>query len=646
LNTGIVTYCQYGVCRNYTAPASLDYVYYGAIATVMTNATYNVSQLAKITVTLKDKFQQHPVSLIKTNVTIFQPGGNEEYNWTNLTTDPNGQIVLYYQLAYNQANGTYLVNVTTDAIADFFSGTTAANQTNFSVNPIWGFSLSASNITTYVQVDNIAYQPVIVTNLGNQNESITAYSDLSWVYVSPSPINLSVGQNQTVNIVVNSTGITPGMDYNALVTFNDPQDGLHRIYLQIIRVTGPPTPNLVVEPASADISVNVNATTTLNISINNTGNAAGTNFLCTLTGDSAVNWITLGGLPMTTISPGENKTLSITVAVPSTEQKGTHNLLLTCSGDNTNQIFYNIRISARGPLLTITPGSISLTLPPGAGQSIAFLVQNIGDLDDSGVTCVPAGNQASWMTISPATPFPLAIQAANSVYATITVPAGTYGGTYTAAVSCAGSPDVQLPFSIFVTGAAQLLGAPGGGGPQAAPTLNLLITPASLSVNGILGKTVSASFTVKNIGASTTNVSMESNKNWIVFDAPKFQLAIGEEKLVAASFSPTSTIDAINVVITAKGSSAAGYTERALPVDFTIGIATQEIQLAKASLSLNLLLITGILLLIITLILFFFTKPALYKGLNDRNQTMAIFTAIIAVLTIIVFYLYATGYAF
>jgi hypothetical protein len=165
---------------------------------------------------------------------------------------------------------------------------------------------------SYVQListNNTYTDQIIISNVGGAPLNVTAMScDLSWVTFSFVPVTLLPGSADTVDVIINTTGILPGpYNGNCHISSNDPLTPIVNKPHIRIRVTAP---NIGVSPDSLYHSQQTNTNVTYNsdFAISNSGDGD----LLITSATNTLPWVSLIGVPFA-IPPAGNVPININV---------------------------------------------------------------------------------------------------------------------------------------------------------------------------------------------------------------------------------------------------------------------------------------------------------------------------------------------
>ena len=283
---------------------------------------------------------------------------------------------------------------------------------------------------------------------GDKTKSWTVSAANTWVSVTPSSGTISKEQDQ-IAISVNMSGLSPG-SYSSYVTIST--EGLKGRFVQtLIPVavtvlgTTTPVPSIQLSPTALSFSGSAGGANPTAQLINLTNPTGGT--LSWNLSDNAA-WLSLSAASGTTTIETDSVTASVNLAGLAA---GTYAAAITISATGATNapqmIPVSLTISAppqTSPVIGLNLSSLSFTGTAGGTNPApqSFTISNTG----SGTLAWTAGDNASWLTLSPATGTNTGTVTANVNLTGLA--AGTYSGAIT--VAATGAASKTLPVSLAV----------------------------------------------------------------------------------------------------------------------------------------------------------------------------------------------------
>ena len=238
-----------------------------------------------------------------------------------------------------------------------------------------------------------------ISNIGDAilSWTISESPPVDWLSPAPNSGNVSPGGSQTVNIVFDFQGLQAGTYITTLdVASNDPNNSLIPIPVTVEVVA----PDIGVDPALMNETLNPGQTATQTLTINNTGNA-------TLNWDLVENppagWLfeAIGVLLTGSVPPGGSQLVNVsfnsTGLIPGIYNA---NLDITSNDPDTPNVQVSVTLNVVAPNIVVNPTFVQQTLNPDAVAVSVLEISNTGDadLDWATVEVPPVG----WLGVAPA----------------------------------------------------------------------------------------------------------------------------------------------------------------------------------------------------------------------------------------------------
>ena len=319
-----------------------------------------------------------------------------------------------------------------------------------------------------------------------------------------------------------NTGLT--LDKDGLLRGTPPDVGAY----QFTAATAPPPP--APQPAVLSLSP---------ATVSATGTAGGATptaqpvVLSNVAGGSTAAWSLSSNQPWVTVTPasgslagGANQPLSVifnTAGMPA----GSHSATVSFTGGSTPpslQVQLNLSAPVTGPMLTLTPASLSGSYTTGG---TALAAKTVTLKNDGGSTAswsaVPA---QSWLSVSPASG---SLAAGASMSLTVNAaPASLGAGSYPGVINVSGGTAARS-----ITYALTVVAAPP---PPPPTTTTLSAAPAVLGFVGLAGREVRPrTLVITNTGGATANWNVLSSTPWLRMNPASGTLAAGASATVTVT---------------------------------------------------------------------------------------------------------------
>ena len=325
-------------------------------------------------------------------------------------------------------------------------------------------------------------------------------------------------------------------------------------------VTPPPvTPPPVTPPPVTPPAIGASATSLSFTAIIGWANPAPQTLSISNTGSGTLTWTASDNASWLTLSPASGTgnsvvTLSVTNG---TLSAGTYSttVTITAPGATSRTVPVTFTLAAAGAppaasALGVSPASLSFAATVGVANPApqTLSISNTG----SGTLTWTASDNASWLTLSPASGTGNGVVTLSAINGTLS--AGTYSTTVTITAPGATSRTVPVTFTL----------AAAAGAPPAASALGA--SPASLSFTATIGwaNPVPQTLSISNTGSNMLTWTASDNASWLTLSPASgtgngaVTLSVTNGTLSAGTYSTTVTV------------TAPGATPRTVPVTFTL----------------------------------------------------------------------------
>jgi DNA-binding transcriptional regulator YdaS (Cro superfamily) len=306
---------------------------------------------------------------------------------------------------------------------------------------------------------------------------------------------------------------------------------------------------LGVSPASLSFAATVGVANPApqTLSISNTGSGT-----LTWTASDNASWLTLSP------ASGTGNGVVTLSAINGTLSAGTYSTTVTITApgatSRTVPVTFTLAAAAGAPpaasALGASPASLSFAATVGVANPApqTLSISNTG----SGTLTWTASDNASWLTLSPASGTGNGVVTLSAINGTLS--AGTYSTTVTITAPGATSRTVPVTFTL----------AAAAGAPPAASALGA--SPASLSFTATIGwaNPVPQTLSISNTGSNMLTWTASDNASWLTLSPASgtgngaVTLSVTNGTLSAGTYSTTVTV------------TAPGATPRTVPVTFTL----------------------------------------------------------------------------
>lgn len=398
----------------------------------------------------------------------------------------------------------------------------------------------------------------------DRSKSWSIRTTTSWVAVTPTSGAISTERDQ-ITVSINATDLPAG-NYTSTVIISTESFKGRTVKTSIpvsLSVAGSSTaaPTIRLTPTALSFSGIAGSANPAAQLISLTNPTGGT--LSWSLSDNAA-WLSLSTASGTTTT--ETDSISANVNLTGLAA-GTYSAVISISASgaaNTPQVVpVSLTVataSTASPVINLSQTSLAFTGTAGGSNPAAqsFTVSNTG----SGTLAWTAGDNATWLTVSPASG-----TNTGTVSATVNLTglaAGTYSGTIT--VAATGATSKTLPVSFTVNAA-----------PTATPVIGL--STANLAFTGTAGGTnpTNQSFTISNTGGGTLTWTAGANASWLTLspttgtNTGTVMAAVNLTGLAAGTYSGTITV------------AATGAASKPLPVSLTVNPGTTTASAATLS---------------------------------------------------------------
>lgn len=320
-------------------------------------------------------------------------------------------------------------------------------------------------------------------------------SDVTWANASPTSGSTASGGNTNVDVIFDSTGLSPGV-YNAklCIDSDDPDEPTVEVDLTLTVVVA----DINLNPANLSSTQFMDEVITKTLAIENQGTGALTWSIseaasdCNSPGD--VSWINVSPTGGTTNAGGST---TINVGFDSTGlAHGVHTAKLCIDSNDPDepQVEANLTLTvAERPIIIVSTGNLSGTLAQNENMTQTLIISNTGDADldwviteGSSVTeggCGTPGN-LPWVAVSPSSGSTPPGNSSNVavVFDATGLATGDYSGELCIASDAPDNPEVVVTLNLTVIEAEFLIYMPAV---HKANTTNATQPPGLLPLGGL-----------------------------------------------------------------------------------------------------------------------------------------------------------------
>lgn len=461
--------------------------------------------------------------------------------------------------ASGTGTGTITVSVTTGPMtAGTYSGIVTLSATGASsvtvpitftitaapVTPAIGASPTSLSFSAQAGVNPTA-QTLTISNSGGGTLAWSASDNAAWLALSPA----SGTGNSSVTLTVTTATLTAG-SYSGLITLTATGATTVTVPVALTVTAAPVPPAIGASPISLSFTAQQGSAnpTAQALTISNTGGG-------TLTWSASDNaaWLTLSP------ASGAGSGTVTATATLGTLTTGTYNGTITLSATGASPasipVVFTVTAAPVPPAIGTSPTSLSFAATQGGTNPAAqtLTISNTG----GGTLTWSASDNASWLTISPASGTGNGTAAMNVTTGTLT--AGSYTGTVTIVATGATSVTVPVTFTVAT--------------PSVPPAISL--TPTSLSYTATQGGANPAGQTlnIRNSGGGTLTWSISDNAAWLTL-SPATGTTTTETDPVTVSINTAGLApNTYNGLITVSGT---GVTSQTVSVALTVSAAATQ----------------------------------------------------------------------
>ncbi len=432
--------------------------------------------------------------------------------------------------------GTYQTTVK----ATSSDGTKSSQETFIIIiDPLYGLTLSSSDVSKYVTPKIAAYYNMSVTNTGNTGDSAQISIEgvpSGWTVLPTSnPVALVPNETKTFQILVTapSTALAGAQyQFTLKATSNGNSSIVRTLTINAVvnqiydpRVT-PLTNTMVVAPGSS---------ATFKINVTNFGNGNDTVDLSVASVPAGQGWVYNFNPTSVQLTSGQTKTVDLTFTIGPHAAYGNNQITVEGTSHGTTKKgiatvivsvtqFYNIAFAP--------DGAATKRADPGGMVTFNFSVTNTGNGPDD-ITFSVIGAPAGWVTyFSKTTVYNVPANGTQATTLTLEVPSTAKAATYKFDVKATSDGNTSVFRTIKnVTVIINQLYA-----------VDMSASKTYLTGQATIGDTVD--LTVTNSGSGTDNFTMSASgtyATWVTFNVTTVMLAPGASTVVKATVVPPSS---------------------------------------------------------------------------------------------------------
>jgi hypothetical protein len=319
-------------------------------------------------------------------------GHEQDNSWVE--TDPRAGD--YYRLI---KAGTYSIKFSSNGFDDkVISNVTVVDGQPTVLNVIMAapepiLQLNRENIVTNVVLDKNATEALIISNIGgadlNYSINVENAGSNTWITLSRTSGVVTSGSSQTINVVLNASGLSETTHTCNLIITGDSSVTVP------VSMTVYTTPEMTLDHTSYSKAFLTNESGKDSLLISNIGNA-NLNYTIAVNQAAENPWMTLsspGGL----VAPGQSNKIIINFD-PAVAGVGVHNTKLVIGGDFPTNIPVSLDVDTI-PLIKLGAGSLSFAKLVSQTELYNLSIKNIGGGKLNYTAEVVDAGQHTWLTI-------------------------------------------------------------------------------------------------------------------------------------------------------------------------------------------------------------------------------------------------------
>jgi hypothetical protein len=502
-----------------------------------------------------------PWLTVQTRTATIDPGSSPQTNNVMVNTNHLSPGIKTGQLVIHSNGGNLLIAVTLDVIP-----ASSTKQAKLDL------STSSFNLGTLVAGTQTALA-VTVANVGTQTLNWKADSGNTWwLGVDKKSSSGTIppgGQPETINLIVNTTGLTPG-SYQATLTITS-NGGNQNVPIGLVVNTPPPSPTspsqppiLKMSPSSLNFgAVAVNTLATQQVIVRNSGGEP----LTWKTDTGGTNWVKLD-IRAGMLQPATQQVINVTVDTTGLAAGG-QSALVTFSSNGGN---YSTTLT-----MTVLPPPPNLC---SLASTLHFAQVQQGQMKTAALTFSNCGGQQlQWAAATTGNP-PWLVLDGNATSSGVL--ASQQSGTIKVQVDTSQLQASATPYKATITFSTN---EPNGGHEPVAVSVTVLpcwsVAPANLSFTVTAGSAASSQqLTIANCGTVPLTWSAQtdsSSSSWLSVDTTG-SVSPGGSAPVNVTLNPASlsagTDSAIVTVDTSGGSTSVAVSVTVVPTPTPTPIVT------------------------------------------------------------------------
>ena len=298
----------------------------------------------------------------------------------------------------------------------------------------WALQATPTTLSFQAVQGGISPSSQMLMVLKNNNHTVSWSSSENATWLSVSPTTGSITSSAQISVSVIPAGLAAGT-YTATVVITATKGGSVSVPVALTVTAAPVPPAIGASPSSLSFAAtqggaNPSAQT---VSIINTGGG-------TLSWSASANTTWLAVSPASASGNGV-VTVSVTTGIL-TAGSYTGNITLSAPGASNMAVPVTFTITA-APTISLSPSSLSYAATQGAANPAN---QNISLTNSGGTLSWMAGDNASWMGVSPASG--ISSSTLTGAVNTSGLAAGIYNGTITVSAAGASSKTVDVTLTV------------------------------------------------------------------------------------------------------------------------------------------------------------------------------------------------------